>query len=230
MRRTPSILIALLATFAFLGLSACSSDGEGSSSADKADSAADSKSDGKSETKSGSKSDSKAGKSPSLSGDAAEYADAMATAMSTDPDMPLSEEQARCYAARAVDIIGADRIKQTGIEPGTMTSDDSLDYSKMSISEDEGNKIYDQFEACGINLRDTMVKSFSEDGELSPESKACFDEVLTDASLRKLMVGLMVRGEEAMEDGADAADQEIFEQLMGCSFLDMDEDAFAPTN
>lgn len=229
MKRTSTILVVFLTSFAMLGLGACSSSDEDSSKSegDKKSQDRDKDSEGSDKSKSA---DDKAassavGKTPSLSGDSAAYADAMVASMTADSDMPFTDEQARCYANRTVDVIGADRITAAGGKVGSGTDIDALDFSKLSVSEADGNKIYDQFEACGIDLRDAMIKSFAEGGEMAPEATECFETVLTEKNLRTLMVSTMINGEDSFE--SDSAGSELFSQLMSCSLLGMDESSFA---
>lgn len=168
----------------------------------------------------------RADRSGSTDGDAGPYVQAMTDSMLDDDDVPITEEQARCFAGKSIDIIGVDRLKKKGIEPADLRDDSALDLSDVGLSMDDGNEIYDAFEDCDIDLRGLMMESMSEDEEVSAEAQACLDQVLTDDNLRKLMVITIVKGDDATETDPDL--KEVMGGLMGCMFMSMGSEGSTP--
>jgi len=157
-----------------------------------------------------------------ISADGQAYVDSIVESMKSDEDTPLSDEQANCFGARFVKVIGVDRLKEAGVTPENLASEDSMDFTDLKLSEAEGNKVYDQFGACDIDLREEMMKSMSSDEDMTPAAKACMEGVLTDENLRKLMVVIMTKGDDAAED--DPALSGFMGGLMGCAFMSMGSD------
>lgn len=156
-----------------------------------------------------------------VSGSGRGYVDAMTDAMTADEDMPLSDDQARCFSSRFVDTVGVDRLQAAGITPEMLSDDDStMEFTELDLSEAEGNRIYDNFSRCGVNLREMMLESMASDDDLTPAMRSCMEGVLTDDNLRTLMVMTMIRGSEALED--DVAGSELMSGLMGCAFMGLD--------
>ena len=155
----------------------------------------------------------------SVSADAKPYVDAMVESMTSDKDFPGTEAQARCYAAKAVDVIGVDRFKAKGITPDKLGSDSSQDFSDLNLTTAEGNKIYDALGDCDMDMKKIMYDEMAQGGTLTPEVKACLDHVLTDDNLRKLMVSSMIKGDAATD--ADPALKSISSGLTGCMFMSM---------
>ena len=157
--------------------------------------------------------------------DGQEYVDAMLQSMKAEEDFPLSDDQAECFASRFIDTIGVDRLNEAGVTPEMMAGDDdSMEFTELNLSEDEGNELYDHFGNCGVDLREMMLESMAADEEMTPAMQACMEGVLTDENLRTFMVTSMVSGEEGMESNPEA--EELMGGLMGCAFMGMDEGDF----
>lgn len=154
------------------------------------------------------------------------YVDAMKESMRTsneeDGDLELSDDQIDCLAPRFVNAIGMDNIEAAGVTPDDIKTSD-MDFSGMDLTEEDGNRIYDSFGQCDIDLRELLMVSMADDEEMSEATATCMEGVFTDENLRKFMVSSMVNGDEGMEDDAEMAP--IMGQLMGCAFMGMG-DAF----
>jgi len=159
-------------------------------------------------------------------GDAAPYVQAMTESMLADEDTPISEDQARCFATKSIEIIGVDRLKREGIEPADLSRQSALDLSDVGLSMDEGNEIYDAFEKCDIDLRGFMMKSIGDGGQVDAAVEACLDQVLTDDNLRKLMVISIVKGDDAADKDPEL--KPVMGGLMGCMFMAMGSSTTTP--
>jgi hypothetical protein len=156
-----------------------------------------------------------------VGGDGEAYVDAMVQSMKAEDDFPLSDDQAECFSSRFVDTIGVDRLQEHGITPEMMASDDeSMEFTELELSEDEGNELYDHFGDCGIDLREMMLQSMAAEEDTTPEMQACMEGVFTDENLRTFMVAAMTGGDDAMENDPEAA--AVMSGLMGCAFMGMD--------
>ncbi|HET8931304.1 MAG TPA: hypothetical protein VFN21_11650 [Acidimicrobiales bacterium] len=154
--------------------------------------------------------------------EAGPYVEAMTESMLDDDDVPITEDQARCYAGKAIEIIAVDRLQSKGITPDDLRDDSALDLSDVGLSMDEGNALYDAFEDCDIDLRELMLASMGEGEEVPAGVEACLDQVLTDDNLRKMMVISIVKGDDAMENDPEL--EQITGGLMGCMFMAMGSD------
>lgn len=152
------------------------------------------------------------------------YVEAMATSMRSSnddsEDVVFTDEEIDCIAPRFVNIIGVDRMKENNVEPADIAADDSIDFSNLDLSDDEGNTLYDTFGECDIDLREKMLTGMAADEDATPEMKACMEGVFTDENLRKFMVSSMVAGEDAEDDPEIAP---LMGQLMGCAFMGMSD-------
>jgi hypothetical protein len=153
------------------------------------------------------------------------YVDAMVQSMRAEDDFPLSDDQAQCFASRFVNTIGVDRLNAAGVTPEMIAGDDdSMEFTELDLSEDEGNELYDQFGECNIDLREMFLQSMAADEDVSPAMQSCMETVLTDDNLRKLMVTTMVYGDDEVESNPEL--EELVGGLMGCAFMGMDAGDF----
>lgn len=157
-------------------------------------------------------------KSP-VSGDEQAYIDAMLASFDDEDDLPLDRSQAECMSAGYLDVIGVDRLKAAGISPEDFADDDDA-LDGIEFTEEDGQRIYDVFGTCKIDLREMMMTSMAEDDDISPEQAACFDTVLTDEYLERLIVGGMVLGDGGSDD---AESLELAGPLMACAFMGMED-------
>src|SRR5690606_14003972 len=109
-------------------------------------------------------------------------------------------------------------IEASGVTTDDLESSD-MDFSAIGITEEDGNRLYDAFGQCDINLRELMLETMASDDEMSEAAKSCMEGVFTDENLRMFMVSSMVNGEDGMED--DPALGPFMGQLMGCAFMGM---------
>jgi hypothetical protein len=159
------------------------------------------------------------GASAEVSAEAQPYVDAMKVSMANSQDesdpFNLSEGQIDCMAPRMINAVGVDRLEEAGVTPEDIENDtDSMDFSDLDLSEDDGNAIYDAFGACDINLRDVMMESFASE-DVPAEAQECIEGVLTDDNLRTFIVSMMVNGEDGME--SDPAMEGFMSELMECA-------------
>jgi hypothetical protein len=136
-----------------------------------------------------------------VSDDAQPYVDAMIESFdNSDPDeLQIDREQAQCLAPRWVETIGPDRLAEAGIEPEDFSSDEDVDLSTTDLSEDDGNEMYDAFEACRIDIKNLFVQSMATDEELSAEDAECLEGAVDDDLLRRILVTTFVEGEDALD-------------------------------
>jgi hypothetical protein len=136
-----------------------------------------------------------------VSDDAQPYVDAMIESFdNSDPDeLQIDREQAQCLAPRWVETIGPDRLAEAGIEPEDFSSDEDVDLSTTDLSEDDGNEMYDAFEACRIDVKNLFVQSMATDEELTAEDAECLEGAVDDDLLRRILVTTFVEGEDALD-------------------------------
>jgi hypothetical protein len=136
-----------------------------------------------------------------VSEEAQPYVDAMIESFdNSDPDeLQIDREQAQCLAPRWVETIGPDRLAEAGIEPEDFSSDEDVELSTAGLSEDDGNEMYDAFDACGVDVSNVFVQSIATDEDLSAEDTECLEGALDDDFLRRVLVTTFVEGEDAIE-------------------------------
>ena len=161
------------------------------------------------------------GDAPEITGDGRDYVEALAAEMKGDPEFPMTDQQADCFANRAVGTIGVDRIRAAGVSPADFAdpgSDTALDFSTMGMSEADANRLYEDFGACDINIREVLLDAMAETS--SPAAAACFEGALTEDLVRTLLISSFLHGGEMDPD--DPAMGAVMGALMGCAFMDMD--------
>ena len=103
------------------------------------------------------------------SDEAKPYVDAMAKSMASE-DSPMDEEQSRCFSEGFVDVVGIEKIKETGTPEEFAGESDDLDFAELNLSEDQGNEIYGKFDDCGVDLREEMLAVMTADETMTPEA------------------------------------------------------------
>jgi hypothetical protein len=136
-----------------------------------------------------------------ISEEAQPYVDAFVedAADADEDDLQISPEQAECFGARFVEIVGVDRLEEAGVTPDDFGGESDLDFSEIGLTEDEGGEIYDAFGACDVDIRAEFISSLGADDELSEEDRECVAEAFDDDLLRRILVTTMVEGEDALE-------------------------------
>ena len=135
------------------------------------------------------------------------YVDALAEGFADDDTAPFDEDQVDCLGNGFVDAIGYDELKRAGVTPEEFGEGDDFG-GKLTIDEAIANDLYDQYEACGIDLK-AFLKEFATDftdgGKLSAAQEACVDKALTEENLRRSLVADLM-GEDIEDDPLDAVD------------------------
>ena len=160
----------------------------------------------------------------SISSEEQPYVDALVKNLSKkgtgSDDIPVSKAQSECLAPRWVDTIGVERFTKAGVKPADIAKDsDQMDFEGITFTEAEATRMYDAFGACDVNLRELLMKSMTEDEEVSPAAKKCMEGVLTDDAIRKLMIMGLTGQDKAASNGEDLPPE--LAGLVGCAFMGM---------
>lgn len=157
------------------------------------------------------------------SDEAKPYVDVMTESMS-DGDSPMTEKQARCFGENFVTIVGLDKIEEVGSPEEFADETSGGDFEDLDLSEDQGNEIYDQYDECGVNMREALLEDLADDDSMDDQTKQCMDEAITDDTLRDFYVTMIVHGEDAAT-GEEGDAPELMSELMSCmmSNIDLDE-------
>src|SRR5262249_2836443 len=128
----------------------------------------------------------------------------------SDPEqLQINREQAQCLAPKWVDTIGADRLNAAGIEPQDFSEEGNVDLTKVGLSEDDGNAMYDAMGDCDIDIRNLFVQSLAAGRSLSDDTVQCIDDALDDNLLRRIMVTVLVEGDQGLNQDQQLAGQMI---------------------
>ncbi|CAN5643660.1 hypothetical protein BH10ACT1_BH10ACT1_24590 [soil metagenome] len=132
------------------------------------------------------------------------YVDAFAKGFdSTEELIPAAKSQ--CVGEKLIDVLGFDAIVDSGLTPEEFGQGNGDDFPKsLGIDEDKANEMYDQFEACDVNLGEAFVKALSGEGTFTAEQKACLTQKVTDDTLRASFVASFL-GDDSGDDPLDAA-------------------------
>ncbi|MET0460256.1 MAG: hypothetical protein ABW195_13475 [Ilumatobacteraceae bacterium] len=129
-------------------------------------------------------------------GDEQAYADAFSESLLQDgDDVDITQEQADCIGAEFVDVIGVERLQETGVAPADVASGNDLDFSELGLDEDDGNDLYDAFGSCDVDLRETLVAALASDDSMTEETRQCLEDGFTDDVVREFVVSAMVEGD-----------------------------------
>ncbi|QXC61885.1 hypothetical protein KSP35_03380 [Aquihabitans sp. G128] len=205
-------LAALLAT----GAAACSSDGSDGAAKttttkpDKAATASTTTVDGDTETTTTIGSDD-SGPSTTVADDGDRsrqaYVDAFTESFDSSGEI-LSKDKSECVADKFIDVIGFDKITDAGLTPQQFAAGNGDDFPKsLGIDEDKAGELYDQFEACDVNLADTFIKAFSTEGQaIDAKTEACLRKAVTDEALRASFIASFLGDDDDVDplDGASA--------------------------
>lgn len=148
------------------------------------------------------------------SDDAKPYVDAMTKSITADKDSPMDDKQARCFSEGFIDAVGLDKIKKAGTPKEFADKSDDLEFEDMNLTRDEGEKIYAQFDECGVDLRTALLEDVLSGDEMTAEAKSCVKKTLTDENIRDFFIALMVSGEDAASKDKNGG--ELTKALMGC--------------
>jgi hypothetical protein len=131
-----------------------------------------------------------------------------------EEDLQISPEQAECFGARFVSIVGVDRLEEAGVTPEEFGGESDLDFSTLGLSEDEGGEIYDAFADCDVDIRAELLRSMGAD-DMAEEDRECMADAFDDDLLRRMMITTFVEGEEAL-DADDELRGELFAVFAEC--------------
>jgi hypothetical protein len=147
------------------------------------------------------------------SADEGPFVDALAETFTSDPTTPMSDDEARCAAARIVGVIGLDRLEDAGFTPESFAGEDS-ELTTLGLSTDEGLEIIDAFDSCGFDFYEEIIAAFIADATDPDAARACMEAVATPDEFRLFMARGFV--EPGFEDSAEA--DAFFEEFFGCAF------------
>lgn len=105
---------------------------------------------------------------------------------SGDDTLSVDQEQADCMGDGLVDKIGVDKLQEYGILNDDLGADENVD--EVTMSEDDANSAADVVMDC-TDFRDMMMGQMDTAG-MDEDTKACFDEALTDDVLHDFLAGL----------------------------------------
>lgn len=151
---------------------------------------------------------------PSLEPGAEAYVDAIAGSLAEPEGSPVDEEEARCFSAGFVSVVGVERLEEAGTPEEVSAQAEDLVFGKVEVTRDEGEEIYGWFEKCGVDLRETMLSSFVDDESVAQDARDCVEETLTEERVEDFFVTLLVDGENALE--TNPALEELTSDLMAC--------------
>jgi hypothetical protein len=106
-----------------------------------------------------------------------EYVDAAMESFDEE-DLPFEEDEAECFAARFVDVVGVEAFEAADIEPEDF-GDEDFDPAEAGLELDEaqGRGIGDALQQCGVSMADLFISGVEEDGgEVSDDLRACLEE------------------------------------------------------
>ena len=117
------------------------------------------------------------------------YVDAFAKDFDDDDAPDLEPAKVDCLGNAFLDVIGLDRITAAGVTPeefgnGLDASDD------VGIDEQKASDLYDTFKTCDVDLKALLAETVTKlaPRPLTADQRACIDDVLTEANLRKSFV------------------------------------------
>jgi hypothetical protein len=152
--------------------------------------------------------------------DAQAYVDAMIESFdNSDPDeLQIDREQAQCLAPQWVETIGVDRLAAAGIEPQDFAEEGNVDLTAVELTEEDGNAMYDAMADCDIDVRSIFIGSLTTGASLSEEDIQCVDDAIDDDLLRRIMVTVLVEGDDGLNQDQELAG-EMVDSLGECPGL-----------
>jgi hypothetical protein len=131
-----------------------------------------------------------------------------------EEDLPLDEDEAECFAARFVSIIGVDALEDAGIEPEDFGDEDfDLNEADLEFDEDQGRELADGFGECGVSMAELLVASIEGEGtELSDDARDCLEENIDEDAFGEFFAQAFA-DPEAFEDEPPEEFVSMFFQL-----------------
>ena len=149
----------------------------------------------------GSEEGSGAGKAPDLSADERAYADAVVPKVRAQSDLALSETQARCFADRAVDLVGLDAFRAVGGVEEAASAFARYDLRPFSVSREQAREVVGLFATCGANLFDSLLRSAQ--AQAGEEGAACLREKVRPQAYEQFLARQMSDGPVFQRSGPD---------------------------
>lgn len=133
-------------------------------------------------------------------GDAAAYAEALATGLSSgdaeDGDLILSSDEAECVAPDWIDIIGVETLTDADVTPGDL-EDPDYQFADLGLDTDTGGEMIDAFGTCDVDIIDEFYETLS--AGLDDEQVACLTEELGDDQAREFLIEALVQIDLSVE-------------------------------
>ncbi len=105
-------------------------------------------------------------------------------------------------------------MHENGITPDQISSDtDNEKLATLGLSEADGNKMYDAYGECDVDVRAEFAKSLASSTEVSED---CINDALSDDLLRRLFVTSVTKGQAGL-DADEALTNDIFAALGKCA-------------
>ena len=106
-------------------------------------------------------------------------------------------------------------MHENGITPDQISSDtDNEKLSTLGLSEADGNKMYDAFGECDVDVQRRVRQEHRQ--QHSEVSEDCINDALSDDLLRRLFVTSVTKGEAGL-DADEALTNDIFAALGKCA-------------
>ncbi len=128
--------------------------------------------------------------------------------------LQMTEEQAKCVAPKWLDVIGVDRLKEKGVTPDQVRADtDNEQLAALGLTESEGNKMYDAYGECDVDIRAEFARSISASTEVDED---CISDAIDDDLLRRLFVTSATKGDAGL-DADESLTNDLFAALGKCA-------------
>lgn len=149
----------------------------------------------------------------SESADAQPYVDAVSEAV-TAGQIDMDEEQSQCFGEGFVDVVGLDKLEDTGTPEEIGRQFQDLELVELELSQGEGEDVYDTFESCGYDMRADLLDSLFAGQKMAEETQTCIEDAVDEDKLRSFVVTMMTEGSEAAQESE--AWQDLEAALIAC--------------
>jgi hypothetical protein len=147
--------------------------------------------------------------------EAVPYVDALVVELTSEPTMPIPDDQARCIAGRMVQVLQLERLQAAGVEPDQL-SEGNLEFDDLGLVEDDGLKLVDAFQQCDFDLFETVIDLMAAGTPDEAEARRCLQASLSRDDLRQSMARSFVAGAEDVDDlELDPMSRAMFTCVMG---------------
>lgn len=146
-----------------------------------------------------------------------EYADAIASDMTDEDGMGVTDEEADCMAEAVMGEVGSEPFEEADVTPEDLAGDETPGQllGEGTISDEQAGSIADTWLECA-DLPASLASSLSENLELDDEAVACVEEGLADGDVVRDY--LMVSFTSDEEPGPDSEEfSKVLSILTDCS-------------